>query len=121
MSIQQPASSIQHPASSPTYVLELTPPDRGAVAVVLVSGPDALRAVGNCFTSSIGQRVSSIPQGRIAFGRWGGTAGEELIFCNRGDNQIEIHCHGGAAAVQAVVDSLVAEGCQQIAWHDWVE
>ena len=45
---------------------------------------------------------------------------EELILCRRDEEQIEIHCHGGAAAVEAVIDRLVNEGCQRITWQDWI-
>ncbi len=61
-----------------------------------------------------------IPIGRIALGRWGGPAGEELILCRRDAEQIEIHCHGGVAAVKTVITRLVDEGCQRLSWPDWV-
>src|SRR2546428_11450565 len=95
MNIQYPASNNQHFKMPRTFVVELTPPGRAAVAVVLVAGPDALRTVGNCFTPSNGRHVGKIPSGRIVLGRWRSGGGEELIVCRRGQEQIEIHCHGG--------------------------
>jgi tRNA modification GTPase len=106
---------------TPTWVVELTPPGRAAVAVVLVAGPDALRAVSNCFIPRTPRLVEDIPIGRIALGRWGSETGEELILCRRDAERIEIHCHGGAAAIAAVIGRLVKEGCQTISWQDWLE
>ena len=65
-------------SASATVVVELTPPGRAAVAVVVVAGPDAVRAVGNCFVARSGRAVGDIPLGRIVLGRWGRPDGEEI-------------------------------------------
>jgi tRNA modification GTPase len=105
-----------------TLVVELTPPGRGAVAVVLVSGADALRIVAECFTLVSGRALANLPIGRIVLGRWGDVAAatEELVLCRRSESQIEIHCHGGVAAVNAALERLMARGCRQVTWHDWL-
>lgn len=103
-----------------TVVVQLTPPGRAAVAVVLVAGPDALRAVGNCFQSVASRPLADVPLGRIALGRWGGPEGEELIVCRHAEDRIEVHCHGGVAAVNAVVETLLEQGCVRMAWQDWL-
>ena len=46
--------------------------------------------------------------------------GEELVLCRRDENQIEVHCHGGTAAVEAVISRLVNEGCQRLTWQEWI-
>lgn len=107
-------------SASATVVVELTPPGRAAVAVVVVAGPDALRSVGNCFVARSGRPVGDIPLGRIVLGHWGGTDGEELVLYRRDENQIEVHCHGGTAAVEAIVNRLVKEGCRRITWQQWI-
>lgn len=107
-------------SASATVVVELTPAGRAAVAVVVVAGPEATRAVGNCFVARSNRAVGDIPIGRIALGHWGGAGGEELVLCRRDENRIEIHCHGGTAAVEAVVSRLLKEGCQRITWQDWI-
>jgi tRNA modification GTPase len=108
------------PAASATYVIELTPAGRGAVAVVLVAGPNALRSVDECFTAASSRQVAEARAGRIMSGRWGGEAGEELIVCRRDAERIEIHCHGGVAAVRAVVDALCCRGCEPMHWQQWL-
>jgi tRNA modification GTPase len=104
-----------------TYVAELTPPGRGAVAVVVVDGPNATRAVDQLFSTAGDRPLSESPVGRILFGRWGGTGGEEVTAVRLTETEIEIHCHGGLAAIRAVIDRLVAAGCRQIAWQGWIQ
>src|SRR5262245_6172968 len=104
-----------------THVVELTPPGRAAVAVVLVAGPDALNLVGRCFQSNSGRPISETPINRIVVGLWGGAEGEELVVCRRADEKIEIHCHGGYAAVAAVVDDLVSAGGITMLWREWLQ
>jgi tRNA modification GTPase len=107
-------------SASATVVVELTPPGRAAVAVVVVAGPDALRSVGNCFVARSGRAVGDIPLGRIALGNWGGAGGEELVLCRRDENHIEVHCHGGTAAVETIISRLLNEGCRRLTWQEWV-
>jgi tRNA modification GTPase len=92
----------------------LTPPGRGAIATVLVSGTTATATVARLFSPASGDDLASTPIGRILFGRWG--AGEELVVCRRGAEKIEVHCHGGQAAVEAVLDSLDEFGCRTVNW-----
>lgn len=106
--------------SSITHVIELTPAGRGAVAVVLVSGPDAVSAVAKRFSPASERPITDSAVGRILFGRWGAD-GEELVVCRRSQYRVEIHSHGGAAAVRAVVDGLIAEGCRSIPSNDWLQ
>ncbi len=107
-------------ASGATVVVELTPAGRGAVAVVLVSGPLALGVLRECFTPATCWSEDDPRIGRIAYGRWGGIDGEELIVCRRGDSEFEIHCHGGVAAAPAIVRELSRRGCQLISWQEWL-
>lgn len=103
-----------------TVVVELTPTGRAAVAVVLVAGPDATRAVDRCCALVSGHQIGQAPLNRILLGRWGGPAGEELIVCRRSSDSVEIHCHGGIAAVSAIVARLHEFGCQPITWQNWL-
>jgi tRNA modification GTPase len=103
-----------------TVVVELTPTGRAAVAVVLVAGPAAAQVVDQCCSLIRGRPLAEAPLERILLGRWGGLAGEELIVCRRSDDLVEIHCHGGAAAVRTVVEKLRAFDCQQITWQEWL-
>lgn len=98
----------------------LTPEGRGAVATVLVEGPDATQIVSRLFHSAAGKPLASYPLGAIAFGRWQSAEGEELVVSRVADDRVEIHCHGGKAAVAAIFDSLRAAGCAILSWREWL-
>ncbi|HEV3342130.1 MAG TPA: GTPase [Pirellulales bacterium] len=93
----------------------LTPPGRGAIATVLVAGARATATVAKLFSPATGEDFAAAPIGRILLGRWA-QSGEELVVCRRGHDEIEVHCHGGETAVEAVLGSLADLGCQRVAW-----
>ena len=101
-------------------VVVLTPPGRGAVSTLAVSGHGATATVAQLFAPAVGCGLVSTALGQIILGHWGGATGEELVVCRRADNEIEIHCHGGEAAVSAVLASLIERGCRQVDWRDWI-
>jgi tRNA modification GTPase len=90
------------------------------VAVVLVTGQNALRVVDDCCSLKSIRRIAHAPIDRILLATWEGPSGEELIVCRRSDVAVEIHCHGGTAAVRAVIVSLQQSGCQLITWREWL-
>lgn len=106
--------------SSATTVCTLTPAGRGAVAVVEVRGNGAIELVGSRFHSASGWRLEEIPVGRIAFGLWKADQrqGEEVVV-TRHANRLEIHCHGGAAASRAIVQSMVEAGATDVDQATW--
>jgi tRNA modification GTPase len=46
-------------------------------------------------------------------------AGEEVVVCRRSEQVVELHCHGGQAAVAGVRQALVQRGCRVVSWQDW--
>jgi tRNA modification GTPase len=106
---------------TPVRVALLTPPGRGALAVVGVAGAAALQAVARLFYPRGGMPLASRPDGAIAFGRWGDPdRGEELVVVRRTPESLEVHCHGGLAASAAVIESLEAAGAVRQAWPEWL-
>jgi len=100
----------------------LTPVGRGALAVVGVAGPEAERLVARLFVPR-GGPLEGRADGAIVFGLWnGGTdrPGEELVVVRRGSHDLEIHCHGGLAASEAVITSLAQLGAVRQAWPQWL-
>ena len=103
---------------STVELVVLTPPGRGAIASVLARGAEAIDVVSRRFHGSAGRSLADEPLGKILVGRWGDPqAGEEVVVCRRAVDRIEVHSHGGSAAVDAVVASLVELGCRQIDWR----
>ena len=65
--------------------------------------------------------MAELPLGRIAFGRWASDdqhVGEELVICRTAEHEIEVHCHGGQAAIEAIRRSLLQAGCIATTWQD---
>ncbi|MFM8635799.1 MAG: hypothetical protein ACKOEX_13500, partial [Planctomycetia bacterium] len=61
--------------------------------------------------------LASRPDRRIAVGRWGDPErGEELLVVRRSADSLEVHCHGGVAASEAVIASLEAAGAVRQPW-----
>jgi tRNA modification GTPase len=104
----------------PLHVIQLTPPGRGAVATLRVEGPGAREAVARQFRAHSGRPLETIALERPVIGRFGGDRGEEVVVCRRTDDAVEVHCHGGLAAVTRIVDLMEAAGCQRLPWRDWV-
>lgn len=109
----------------------LTPVGRGAIATVRVqssSNPmsssvssivddDWLALLDPLFQAANGKRLSEQQLGRIVFGTWGQQNTEELVVCPVQADTLEIHCHGGNAAVQRVLDDLQTVGCEIVDWR----
>jgi tRNA modification GTPase len=98
----------------------MTPPGRGAVATVRVAGEGAAAMVGQCFLAANVVADQLSPRGAIRYGRWRSPTGEEVVVCRRPitfqeREAVEIHCHGGTAAVRSIVQSLVRQGAQEVA------
>jgi tRNA modification GTPase len=98
----------------------LTPPGRGALAVVGVAGPGAAALVERLFAPRGGDPVTRRRDGSIAFGGWRPT-GEDVVVVRHAADRVEVHGHGGTAAPAAVMASLVAAGATPGTWHDWLE
>lgn len=103
-----------------TRACVLTPRGRGAVAVVAVEGPDAVAAVDRCFRAANKKALVDQPIGRIVYGHWGGSDGEDLVVCRCSEQSLEIHCHGGRQSSEQLVADLRDVGCELIESDDWL-
>lgn len=120
----------------------LTPAGRGAVATISVcenrertdvefrpnenqddrtSDDNPLRLLDSLFRAANGKSISEQPLSRIAFGQWGTSNVEELVICRRATSCLEIHCHGGDAAVRRILDDLAMAGCKIVDWQSQFE
>lgn len=103
-----------------TVAALLTPTGRGAVGTIAIRGPHACAAVARYFSPPASVAGS---WGRIRFGRWQRSpehSGEELVICRTSEDEIEVHCHGGSAAVEAILSDLQSAGAVVIGWQQWV-
>jgi tRNA modification GTPase len=101
----------------------LTPAGRGAIATIGLRGSEALPALNTCFASADGRPVTAASVGRVRFGKFSLAPGfvEELIVGVLAADEIEIHCHGGSAASDAICRALAAVGCEVVSTSEWAE
>jgi tRNA modification GTPase len=113
-------SSDPIPAES-THVAVLTPAGRGAVATLGVRGPRAIEIVAQRFVAVSGKPLTGFAAGSVVFGRLHRAAGaaEELVVGIANPYEVEVHCHGGIAAAEAVAAALVAAGAVRIDGWEW--
>ncbi len=108
----------------PTYAACLTPPGAGAIAVLAVDGPHAWEAVRPLFRTRAGAEAPADPApGRFLLGRLGGEVADEVVLAIRrmGPSQrLELHCHGGRAAVRFLLDLLAARGARVCDWRQFL-
>jgi tRNA modification GTPase len=98
-----------------TFAAPLTAAGRGAVAVIAVRGPAAHSAVLRCFRPATPLPTSGLPLARIRYGEWVGpdasrAASEAVVVVARSRRMVEVHCHGGTAAVRAILSDLQSQG-----------
>jgi tRNA modification GTPase len=122
----QPASRADpnKPAARSVVVALLTPPGRGALAVVGLCGPGSCGVADRLFRPRGGLPLADRRPGSLAFGNWQSlpdAASEELVVVKRSADSIEVHCHGGAAAADAVIGSLVSVGADRLPLPAWLE
>ena len=120
-------------------VTVLTPPGRGAVASLAIAGPGAADHVSAHFeplAKAPGEHadLAQLPEAtaprhytaelvvdRIVVGYWRSPVGrEQVVIARRASDCFEVHCHGGRAAVEAIVESLVQAGARQQDWQAWI-
>ena len=101
------------PPREPRGTVErLTPAGRGAVATLRLTGPlvDLDAPPRPFFCAASGLPLGELPLGRIAFGTVGDTPAEEVVVCRVEPHVVELHCHGGDAAVRRIVADLAPRG-----------
>lgn len=94
-----------------------TPVGEGGIAVIRVSGREAIEKVQGCFT---GKDLTVQPSHTVHFGRVVGSDGETVdevlatLFRSpasyTGEDTVEISCHGGVLVTQAVLETILNQG-----------
>src|SRR5579862_2054447 len=91
----------------------------GAIAVIRISGPEAIAIAGGVFRSR--SPIGELPERRQQFGRivdGGQVLDEALLSVHRapasytGEDLVEIQCHGGILVTRRVLDLLLARGAR---------
>ncbi|MEI7028018.1 tRNA uridine-5-carboxymethylaminomethyl(34) synthesis GTPase MnmE [Paenibacillus sp. y28] len=97
-----------------------TPVGEGGIAVIRLSGPEAIQTADLVFGTKRGKLVSAathtVHYGHIVNPRTGETLDEVLVTIMRGprsftrEDVVEISCHGGIISVKRVLDLLLEQG-----------
>jgi len=108
-----------HLVADDTIAAISTPFGEGAIAVLRLSGPQALAIAGEIFRSRA--PVAELPSRQQQFGRIlhaGEVLDEVLISVHRapasytGEDLVEIQCHGGILITRRILDLLLALGAR---------
>ena len=107
----------------PFRIILLTPPGRGAVATVRVEGEGACERVATHFEAASTRSADELTSDRLAFGRFrlGTDVYDEVILRRPEADAVEIHCHGGPAVVERLIDVLTRDGGELVAAGEWLK
>jgi tRNA modification GTPase len=109
-----------HTAKDPheTIAAIATPPGEGGVAVIRISGCDAIDVAARIFSGPIATFPSHVARlGKIR-DQCGNTIDEVLAIAMRaprsytGEDTVEIHCHGGLLITRKVLDVVLKAGAR---------
>ncbi len=98
-----------------------TPPGKGGVAIIRVSGEGALELAAKVFIPKGKREISEIPPRTEIFGNvvYRGEEIDDGLLCYfkapasyTGEDTVEISCHGGALITKTVLEALFAAGAR---------
>lgn len=102
---------------------ELTGSGRGGVATIGVAGRRWADVVNRYFAPAAGP--VTLQENRVYYGQWRSgritAPGESVVVTPLGNYAVEVHCHGGRAAVVAILSDLAAAGAEVLSWQQWIE
>lgn len=99
-----------------------TPPGKGGVALIRMSGPRAIEIATRCFILRSDNPLSELPSRHAAYGDVifeGAPIDDAIITVFRaphsytGEDTVEISCHGGILLTETVLAALFAAGAEQ--------
>jgi tRNA modification GTPase len=106
-------------------VAVLTPAGRGAIASLVVDGSIEQVDWDRLFSAANQRPLAEQAVGRICLGHWGdgqdGLPTEQIVVCRIGFERIELHCHGGSAAVDRILQDLADAGVIRCEWTELIE
>lgn len=107
--------------TSPSIAFLMTALGRGAVASIRLQGDIGIldgqdKNERPLFHSARGLSCRELPLNDVVFGHWQTGAREEIVICRVAVDVTEIHCHGGKAAVERLLEALQARGCRISDW-----
>ena len=108
--------------SASTIAAISTPPGKGGVALIRVSGDEAIAIAARCIRLRSGKSLASLPPRYAAYGDviYEGNAIDDAIITifraphsYTGEDTVEITCHGGFLLTHTVLCALLEAGAKQ--------
>ncbi len=106
--------------SQTTICAQATAAGHGAIAIIRISGPEALKVLARIFTSHKGAKYAELPARRMLFGTISSSEGElidEVLAVAfpgpgsyTGEDSAEIYCHGSQYIVAELLKVLMSCG-----------
>ncbi len=103
-----------------TICAQATAAGHGAIAIIRISGPSALKVLAEIFTSVRGRKYAELPARRMLFGTISASDGaliDEVLAVAfpapgsyTGEDSAEIYCHGSDYIVSELIKLLMAHG-----------
>ena len=96
-----------------------TPPGKGGVAVIRMSGEDAIAIAERCFRARCGKPLASLPSRTAIYGDFlaDGEAVDDLLLTifrapssYTGEDTVEIASHGSSLIVSVILETLIKNG-----------
>ncbi|TWT54046.1 tRNA modification GTPase MnmE [Rubripirellula amarantea] len=107
-------NTVSSDLKNQTIAAPITGVGRSAIAVIAIAGPRANEVVQACFTPA---SSLSLKADQVRYGTWGdktdtkdAIAAESVVLTPIAEKHLEIHCHGGVAAIHRIVTALAAQG-----------
>jgi tRNA modification GTPase len=101
-----------------TIAAVASPPGNGAIAVIRISGPDAITIAEKIFSGPAASYPSHTAHTGNIVAKDGAAIDQVLLIVFRaprsytGEESVEIHCHGGALVTQRVLQRVLEAGAQ---------
>ncbi|WP_437185986.1 GTPase [Planctomicrobium sp. SH668] len=114
----QASSQAETATASELVACQLTPIGRGAVAVIGLRGD--LQRVNSEFRPVNGIGLEFQKLDRICYGYWGSDPQEDVVAVRKSDSVVEIHCHGGMAAVDRILGDVQRLGGKIVEPQEWM-
>ena len=98
-----------------------TPPGKGGVAVIRISGDGALSVAESIFVPASKKKLSDYPPREQIYGYIvdGGERIDDVLLCYfaaphsyTGEDTVEICCHGGSFVTRAVLEAALSAGAR---------
>lgn len=97
-----------------------TPAGRGGIAIIRISGPEAVAIAGRFFAGP--KALAECPERRACLGTFKSASGTDIDQCVftryaaprsfTGEDMVEISCHGSAYVQRAILQILIDGGCR---------